>query len=253
MVISSMPILASRDIQASLKFYQEVLGFDFAWAYGEPPDAAAVSFGDVSIMFLLQPDLADKIAGHQHWIKVDDADAMYALHLERGAKILSPPEDKPWGGREYTVEDPSGYHLRFAGPPSSEVKPSVAFPEGVIIVRRLPAVHEYEAVAGKAFNQERVAGDILERTWDGVVALSPAGEPIGVLRIMQDAPGWFSIWDVAVLPEWQGQRIGQRLMEEALEAVRTESPGAWVFLFTYQHGFYEKLGFGKETVSMRKV
>ena len=35
--------------------------------------------------------------------------------------------------------------------------------------------------------------------------------------------------------------------------VSEESPGAFVYLFTFKHGFYERLGFSKETLSMRKV
>lgn len=253
MVLSQMPIFATADVQASLDYYQNVLGFAFSWSYGEPVDAAAVSFGPASVMFLLQPELAAQVAGHQHWFRVEDADAMHSFHLERGAKILSPPENMPWGAREYTVEDPTGYRLRFAGPPAGEVRPSVPFPAGVRIERRLPTAEEFAAVAGKEFYKQGVPADFLEKSWNGVVALSAEGEAIGVLRIVHDAPGWFSVWDVAVLPEWQGRHIGQRMMEEALDLVHVASPGAWVFLFTYKHGFYERLGFGRESVSMRRV
>jgi ribosomal protein S18 acetylase RimI-like enzyme len=70
---------------------------------------------------------------------------------------------------------------------------------------------------------------------------------------MCDSPGWFSIWHVVVAPEWRGRRIGERMMKEALAMVHEASPGAWVFLFTFKHGFYQKLGFEKQTLEMRKV
>jgi hypothetical protein len=38
-----------------------------------------------------------------------------------------------------------------------------------------------------------------------------------------------------------------------LAIVHEESPGAFVYLFTYKHGFYEKLGFTEQTVSLRRV
>ncbi len=38
---------------------------------------------------------------------------MYQAHRANGARIVSELEDKPWGLREYTIEDPNGYHLRF--------------------------------------------------------------------------------------------------------------------------------------------
>jgi len=253
MVLGAMPILASADVQCSLDFYQEVLGFDFAWSGGEPLAFGAVQRGPLTIMFLLQPELVPKIAGHQLWIKVDDADAIHAEHLHRGAKVISPPDDKPWGVREYTVEDPSGYHLRFAGPPSSEAKPSEELPKGITIQARKPTQAEFQAVSGKEFYKDGIPPEILERSWGGAVALSPKGEPIGMARTMLDAPGWFSIWDVAVLPEWQGKHIGQRLMEAAIEAVHAASPGAHVYLFTFKHAFYERIGFNKESVSMRQA
>ena len=81
---------------------------------------------------LLQRGILDSIAVLQvvnfleqtYGIKVEDAEAMHRLHLERGAKVIQEIENKPWGAREYVVEDLNGYHLRFAGPPSSEAPKS---------------------------------------------------------------------------------------------------------------------------------
>jgi predicted N-acetyltransferase YhbS len=85
------------------------------------------------------------------------------------------------------------------------------------------------------------------------VATAPDGEVIGTTRVMRDAPGWYSIWDVAVRPDWQGRRIGTALVQDAIDFVREESPGAWLYLFTTKHRFYERLGFGTESVTMMRV
>jgi len=253
MITGSTPVLASADVVATLKFYEEVIGFGPSWTWGEPPTFGGCSFGSATLMFNLQPELATKVFGHQHQISVEDADESYAKHVERGAKIISEIEDKPWGIREYTVEDPSGYHLRISGPLSGHRVPSRPLPENVGIHRRLPTPEEYQAIAGAAFYRDAASPEFLPHSWNGVVAANPEGIAIGMVRIVNDAPAWFSIWDVAVLPDWQGQGIGLRLMNEALAMIREASPGAWVYLFTYHHGFYEKSGFGKETVPMRKV
>lgn len=252
MALSSTPIFATADVTASVAYYVDALGFRWEWGWGEPPTIASVAHGSVSIMLSLQPDLASQVAGHQHWFRVDDADALHADHLARGAKILEPPSDRPWGVREYVVEDPSGYHLRFAGPPKGEAKPSDPFPSDVTIELRLPTPAEYETIARDAFYRDGTTPSVLDHSWGGVVALGPEGI-IGMARVMFDAPGWYSVWDVAVLPDWQGRHIGHRLMEEALAMVGEASPGAWVFLFTYKHGFYEKLGFNLQSVSMRQA
>lgn len=252
-MISSTAIFASSDILATLEYYKEVLGFDSSWTYGDPPVFGSASKGEANIMFSLNPELAAIIRGHQHWLKVDDIDDMYHFHRSKGAEIVSEIEDKPWGFREYVVEDLNGYHLRFVGVPEGNPPDSKPFPEGVTIERRKPTEGEHRLIAGQAFGYHTTTPGLLERTWSGVVALSPDGDPIGVVRIMWDAPGWFSIWDVAVVPEWQANRIGSKMMTEALNIIREASPGANVHLFTYKHGFYERLGFKVDTVSIRRL
>jgi uncharacterized glyoxalase superfamily protein PhnB len=252
-VLSSTAIFAASDIEATLAYYKNVLGFESSWTWGEPPTFGSASMGGVTIMFGLDPELAAKVSGHQHWVKVDDADEFYRLHKGRGAVVVSDIENKPWGVREYVVEDLNGYHLRVAGPPAGDIPRSRPFPEGATIERRKPTGDEYASVAGRVFGHVQAVPDVLEGTWNGVVARSPAGKPIGVLRIMRDAAEWFSIWDVAVLPEWQAQRIGATMMKAALELIHKASPGAAVHLFSFKDGFYERLGFMKETVSIRRV
>lgn len=257
-VISSTAIFATADIVATLAYYKDVLGFDHTWTWGDPPSFAGANCGGVSLMFCLQPELAAHVGGHQHWVKIEDADELYAKHKASGAKIVEEIGDWPWGAREYVVEDINGYRLRFAGPPSSEAPASEPFPADVVIGRDTPTPDEYERVRAAAFGSgdgpfPDAAEELLARTWRFVTARNGSGELIGVLRVVHDAPGWFSVWDVAVDPAFQGRRIGSKMMEEAMAMVREDSPGAFVFLFTFKHGFYEKLGFAKETVSMRKV
>jgi len=251
-VISSNAILASSDIVATLAYYQDVLGFESTWTWGDPPVFGSASMGGVTIMFNLQPELAAKVRGHQHGIRVDEVDELYRLHQSRNAKVVFEIADQPWGLREYILEDLNGYHLRFAGPLASQAPPSNPFPEGVTIERRIPTGDEYSAVAGRAFGYKEPGPDLLGSTWNGVVACSPDGEAIGVLRIMQDAPGWFSLWDVAVVPDWQGRHIGSTMVKEALEWIREAAPNASVHLFTFKYGFYERMGFAKEIICMRR-
>jgi len=44
-------------------------------------------------------------------IEVDDVDAAYALAVERGAEIVHPLTDEPWGVRRFFVRDPDGHVL----------------------------------------------------------------------------------------------------------------------------------------------
>jgi len=231
-VTSSTAIFATKDVVATLAYYKDVLGFDTTWSWGEPVSFGGASIDGVSIMFSLQPELAERIHGHEHWIKVDDPDEQYAKHVERGAKVVSEIANRPWGFREYVVEDLNGYRLRIAGPPRGDVPPSNPFPQEITLHIERPSDDEFERVTHAAFGSKGVgfgetAQSVLDRTWKCVVARLPSGEAIGLLRIMHDAPGWFSIWEVAIVPEWQAKRIGSKIMEEALSLIREVCPGAF--------------------------
>jgi uncharacterized glyoxalase superfamily protein PhnB len=47
-------------------------------------------------------------------VRVDDIDAHHARAGERGARILGPPTDYPYGERQYTAEDPGGHRWTFS-------------------------------------------------------------------------------------------------------------------------------------------
>jgi uncharacterized glyoxalase superfamily protein PhnB len=46
-------------------------------------------------------------------INVENVDEYYETIKARGAKIISPPDDKEWFMREMLVEDPDGHIIRF--------------------------------------------------------------------------------------------------------------------------------------------
>src|SRR5579862_4097917 len=96
-MISSTAIFASSDVLATLAYYKEVLGFESSWTWGDPPTFGSASLGGVSIMFNLDPVLADRTRGLQHWVKVDDADEWYRKHRLSGASIVSDIEDTDLG------------------------------------------------------------------------------------------------------------------------------------------------------------
>lgn len=250
MMSGSTPIFASADVEATIAYYKDVIGFTSSWTWGDPVSFGGVHWENVAIMFALQPEIASVVQGHQHWFNVEDVDSLYGSHRERGANIVDPIADRPWGVREYVVEDLAGYRLRFAGAVQSASRPSTTLPAGVSIVRRKPTAEEYAIVSEYDGNRDQ---SVFDDTWQGIVALSSDGEVIGTTRIMRDSTGWYSIWDVAVAPAWQGRRIGESLMKEALAVIREVAPGSHVHLFTTKPGFYERLGFKTETVTMRRV
>ena len=105
------PILRVADLDASLRYYTEVLGFDAApWNTG---DFTAVSLAGHGIY------LAQGMQGQPGawvWIGVGDVHAVHTLYESRGAIIRLPPTNYPWA-LEMQVEDPDGNVLRFGSDP----------------------------------------------------------------------------------------------------------------------------------------
>src|SRR5262249_14878134 len=48
------------------------------------------------------------------YVYVDDVDGHYQRALERGAQVVMPVGDRPWGDRLYQVTDPEGHQWTFA-------------------------------------------------------------------------------------------------------------------------------------------
>lgn len=106
----SNPILYSKDVKESLKYYIDVLGFDDSWEWGDPTDFGGIVKDGVEIFFCLN---GQGSPGTWIAILVDDVDEYYKVIKEKGAKIIAQPEDKEWNMREMFVEDPDGHIIRF--------------------------------------------------------------------------------------------------------------------------------------------
>jgi len=101
------PILSVGDLEASLAYYTEVLGFALDW---RNRFFAQVTRGSAHLM-LSQGDQGH--AGTWVYVGVSDADALLAEIQPRGATIRHAPANYPWGARELHVSDPDGHVLRF--------------------------------------------------------------------------------------------------------------------------------------------
>ena len=118
---SHVPIFSVKSVPASIEHYVNVLGFEKAWDWGEPPTFGCVCRDEVSIFFCEggqgQPGM---------WISifVDDVDELYKEYQASGANIRQPPTTFEWRMREMNVEDPDGHRLRI-GHTTEEVSTNV--------------------------------------------------------------------------------------------------------------------------------
>lgn len=109
---------------AGLQFYRERLGFKVE--RGGPEDSnASLSFGEARIMLEIPTDYYNEkyntairqrmgnASPHALYIEAPDIDGLYARLQARGVRIPDPIADRPWGQREFTVEDHEGNWLTF--------------------------------------------------------------------------------------------------------------------------------------------
>jgi predicted enzyme related to lactoylglutathione lyase len=116
------PLLLVGDLDRAVAFYRDRLGFACE-VYGDPPNFAVANRDEATLLFALAGDPARIVPNWQivdktcnAYIRVDDADAVYAEVRERGAEIDYEIYDTPWGFREFGVQDPDGHDIAFGQP-----------------------------------------------------------------------------------------------------------------------------------------
>jgi lactoylglutathione lyase len=118
------PNLVVRNVEASLKFYREILGLEKAISVPDesPYVFAAVSNGAVEIFFNDQktvaaelPQLAATIgASLTLYMEVDSLQAVFDRVQKAGAKISMPVTEQFYGMKEFAFEDGDGYTITIA-------------------------------------------------------------------------------------------------------------------------------------------
>lgn len=112
-----MPVLTVNDLETSVAWYRDVLGFvvaDVAERDDEPV-AAQLLAGKVRVMLVQDEDPGrwerPKGDGFRIFCATrQDVDALAEIVRERGGLIDQEPRDQ-WGGRDFAVMDPDGFRI----------------------------------------------------------------------------------------------------------------------------------------------
>jgi catechol 2,3-dioxygenase-like lactoylglutathione lyase family enzyme len=116
---SATPILFVRDVSASATFFQEKLGFEVDFLFGEPPFYGSVSRGRacLHLRFVHQPNFTELAAREGSLIiaiiEVSDVQELLREFEGRGVEIAQPLTHQVWGGTEFHIRDPDGNVISF--------------------------------------------------------------------------------------------------------------------------------------------
>jgi catechol 2,3-dioxygenase-like lactoylglutathione lyase family enzyme len=121
-------ILAVADVERSLAFYRDLIGFEVEATYDDPPYATLALAGtrlslaeqghpaeDRPGVTMTAPDDPSK-ADVVLVVEVADAGGVYAELEGKGARFLAEPFEPPWGGCRFFCVDPDGYLVEIEQP-----------------------------------------------------------------------------------------------------------------------------------------
>jgi catechol 2,3-dioxygenase-like lactoylglutathione lyase family enzyme len=120
-LLAAEPQLFVADIAASCEFYTQKLGFKVAFTYGEPPFYGQV-FRDgasLNLRHLDQPELNAVLRSKEDLlsasITVGDIKPLFLEFQAAGVAFAQTLKTEPWGARTFTIRDPDGNLILFAG------------------------------------------------------------------------------------------------------------------------------------------
>ncbi len=113
-VIHTRHVLAVKDLSVSAAYYVDRLGFDRDFT---APGWEFLSFGDFKVML---GECSDALWAHEtgdhSWfahVLVENVDEIYQELADRGAEIISPIRNQPWGIRDFCTKTPDGHRIVF--------------------------------------------------------------------------------------------------------------------------------------------
>jgi predicted enzyme related to lactoylglutathione lyase len=99
--VAELPV---ADVERAQQHYRDALGFEIGWLY--PGKSIGSVSRDKAVIFFRKREQPFEPA--IHWVFAENIDTWYEELQASGAHIVEPMEMKPWGLRQFTVQDLDG-------------------------------------------------------------------------------------------------------------------------------------------------
>jgi uncharacterized glyoxalase superfamily protein PhnB len=109
-----IPELAYVDVTEAADWLCEAFGFNVRLRIGNHRVQLVLGDGAMVATELHGAAPRSDAATHAMLVRVEDAYRHHEQAVSAGARILSPPNDYPYGERQYTAEDLGGHHWTFS-------------------------------------------------------------------------------------------------------------------------------------------
>ncbi len=106
-----IPELAYPDIGEAIDWLCGAFGFTLRLRIAN--HRAQLNVGDGAVV-LTEQRAADGLGSHSVMVRVENVDRHHERASQRGARVLLPPADHPYGERQYSVEDLAGHRWNFS-------------------------------------------------------------------------------------------------------------------------------------------
>ncbi len=117
--------LTCKDVEASIRFYNTVLGFAIGQTFERDGKVAGATIHAGNIRIVLNQDDGklgwDRIKGQGFYLQINvpeyaDVDSAAARIKAAGGTLLNEPADRPWGVRLFQFKDLDGFKLGVSTP-----------------------------------------------------------------------------------------------------------------------------------------
>jgi catechol 2,3-dioxygenase-like lactoylglutathione lyase family enzyme len=113
MMVGAATVFVVSDIARSTEHYRDALGFSVTFEYGNPISYVCLCRDEV-VVHLLAARQTKRLPGNGAiCIFVKDVDAVHTEFVERGARVVKPPQDYDYGMRDFNVVDLDDNQLTF--------------------------------------------------------------------------------------------------------------------------------------------